>query len=215
MRGRFARLAPLSGLLFVVLVVIAFFAFPSSPNVGASAVKAVSFFAAHRRSQLAIAFFVWYAMLFAVIFGAVLRSYLRSRGGSGLPADLGFAGMVFFAVAFSVAAAFLYAAADVATKISPDAEQALNVLQNDIFPVFLVGIAILMFGNGLAIVRSRAKPLPTWLGWAALVIALVAVVPFISFFALFAFLIWMVIVSVLIFMREGKAGPVAAPAASA
>jgi hypothetical protein len=215
MRGRFARLAPLSGLVFVVLVVIAFFAFPSSPNVGASAAKSVSFFAAHRRSQLAIAFFVWYAMLFAVIFGAVLRMHLRNRGGSGVPADLGFAGMVFFAVAFSVAAAFLYAAADVATKISPSAEQALNVLQNDIFPVFLVGIAILMLGNGLAIVRAREKPLPAWLGWVALVIALVAVVPFISFFAVFAFLIWMLIVSVLIFLRQGKTGSEQALVASA
>jgi len=202
MRAQLGRLAPLSGLIVVALGVVVI-VLPSSPDSSASATKAVSFFADHRRSQLAIAFLVWYAMLFSVIFGAALRSYLRRRGGSDGPIAVGFLGMGFFAVAFSVAAAVLFAAADVPTKISPSAEQALNVLQNDVFPPVFVGLALFMFGNGLAIVRAQVKALPNWLGWAALLIGLVAAVPPISFFALLGWLVWTLITSVLVYLREG------------
>jgi hypothetical protein len=213
MRGQLGRLAPLSGLVMVAVLLVAFFGLPSSPSSSASAAKAVSFFTTHRRSQLAIAFLVWYAVFFAVIFAAAVRSYLRSRGGSAMLLDVAFLGMGFFALAFAIAAGLLYAAADVATKISPSSEQALNVLQNDLFPPIFVGIALFMFGNGLAIVRAQVKALPTWLGWFALLIALVSVVPPISWFSLFGLFIWTLIVSILVFLREG--GPVPALALEA
>lgn len=212
MQAQLSRLAPLSGVVAVVLILVAFFVLPTSPDVDASAAKAVSFFSEHRRSQLAIAFLVWYAMLFGVFFAACLRSYLRARGGPDGPVALGFIGMGFFALAFSLAAGVLYAAADVPTKISPAAEQALNMLQNDLFPATLVGVALFMFGNGLAIVRAQAKTLPTWLGWVALVIGLVAVVPPVSWFSLLGLLGWTLIVSILIYVREGKPAPAPSPA---
>lgn len=211
MRGQLSRLAPLSGLVVVALIVVVLFFLPNSPSSDASAAKAVSFFTAHRHSQMAIAFMVWYAMFFAVIFGAAVRSYLRSRGGSDMLINLGFIGIGFLALAFSIAAGLLFAAADVPTKISPSAEQALNVLQNDLFPPIFVGIALFMFGTGLAIVRATVKALPTWLGWVALVIALAAVVPPFSWFSLFGWLVWMLIVSILIYLREGKPTPAPAP----
>ncbi|MGZ4416455.1 MAG: hypothetical protein ACXVRZ_19105 [Gaiellaceae bacterium] len=202
-----SRLAPLSGLVVVALIVVVIFFLPSSPSSDASAAKAVSFFTAHRHSQMAIAFLVWYAMFFAVIFGAALRSYLRNRGGSDTLVNLGFIGMGFLALAFSIAVALLYAAADVPAKISPSSEQALNVLQNDLFPPVFVGIALFMFGTGLAIVRATVKALPTWLGWFALLTGLVAVVPPFSWFSLFGLLVWMLIVSILIYLREGRPTP--------
>jgi hypothetical protein len=214
MRGQLGRLAPLSGLVMVAVLLVAFFGLPSSPSSSASAAKAVSFFTTHRRSQLAIAFLVWYAVFFAVIFAAAVRSYLRGRGGSAMLLDVAFLGMGFFALAFAIAAGFLYAAADVATKISPSSEQALNVLQNDLFPPIFVGIALFMFGNGLAIVRAQVKALPTWLGWFALLIALVSVVPPISWFSIFGLLIWTVIVSVLIYLRERGPVPTLTPVAA-
>lgn len=211
MRGQLTRLAPLSGLVVVVLLVVVIFFLPGSPDSKASAAKAVSFFTAHRHSQLAIAFLVWYAMFFAVIFAAAVRSYLRDSGASDMLINLGFLGMGFFALAFSIIAGLLYAAADVPTKISPSAEQALNVLQNDLFPPIFVGIALFMFGTGLAIVRAQVKALPTWLGWVGLFVALVSVVPVVSWFSLFGFLIW-TLISVLIYLREGKPAPSPAPA---
>jgi len=212
MRGQLSRLAPLSGVVFAVLFLILFFAFPDSPDSDASAAKVVSFFTDHGDSQSALAFMLWYAMLFAVFFGAALRSYLRRRGGSDGLIALGFLGMGFFALATSILGGFLFAAADVPTKISPAAEQALNVLQDDLFAPVFVGVALCMIGNGLAIVLAEVKALPRWLGWVALLIGLVAIVPPVSFFSLFGLVGWALIVSVLVYLREGESAPAAAPA---
>jgi hypothetical protein len=78
-------------------------------------------------------------------------------------------------------------------KISPAAEQALNVLQNDVFFALLVGTGVFLIGNGLAIVATRA--LPKWLGWVAVPLAVIAVTPLGWFVAIFALPIWAVIVS--------------------
>ena len=47
---------------------------------------------------------------------------------------LGFAGMIILATSACVIGGIDFAATDVPGKISPAAEQALNVLQNDVFP---------------------------------------------------------------------------------
>lgn len=195
------RLVPLSGLVVMVLG-LALVPLPSSPDSAASAAKVVSFFSDHQKSQQALAFIVWYAMLLTVIFAASLRAHLRRSGASEGLVALGFLGSGVLAAAFSVAAGTVYAAADVPTTISPAAEQALNVLQDDVFPAVFVGVALLMLGYGLAIARAEAKLLPVWLGWLALIVALVAVIPPVSFVSLFGFLIWMLLASVLLFLRQ-------------
>jgi hypothetical protein len=196
-----SRLVPLSGVLVAVLGA-SLIALPSSPDSNASAAHVVTFFSDHRSSQLALAFIVWYAMLLTVIFAASLRTHLRRWGAPEGLVALGFIGSGVLAVAFSVSAGAVYSAADVPTKVSPAAEQALNVLQDDVFPAVFVGVAVLMLGFGLAIVRAEARVLPAWLGWLALVVALIAVIPIVSFVSLFGFLLWMLLAGVFLFLRQ-------------
>jgi hypothetical protein len=200
---RLIRLVPLSGVV-VAIMGAALFATPSSPSSDASAAQVVLFFSDHRRSQQAIAFMVWYAMVLTVIFAASLRMHLLRSGAPEGVIALAFLGTGMFAVGFSVAAGVLFSAADVPTKISPAAEQALNVLQDDVFPVIFVGMVVMMLGWGLAFVRAEAKLLPVWLGWLALVCALVGVIPPISFFGLIGFLVWILVTAVLLFLRQDK-----------
>jgi hypothetical protein len=101
-------------------------------------------------------------------------------------------------------------AADVAKKISPSAEQALNVLQNDLFPIIFVATAVFLFGYGLAI--SRMHALPRWFGWIAILLAVIAAVPPLSFIAFLGLPVWVLVVSVVVFWREGTPAP--APQAS-
>jgi hypothetical protein len=97
----------------------------------------------------------------------------------------------------------------VPTKISPDAEQALNVISNDlIFIPLVVGLCAFALANGLAIALSGA--LPKWLGSLAIVIGVAAAIRMICFFALFGVAICAAIVSILMFVREGQS--TAAPA---
>ena len=88
---------------------------------------------------------------------------------------------------------------------APAAEQALNVLQDDLFPVNFVGLAAFMFGNGLAIVKSKA--LPQWLGWVAIVIGVLSVAAPIAWFSLFSLLGWTLVASILVYLRQGERAP--------
>jgi hypothetical protein len=209
MNGWWSRLAPLTGLVFAGLVVASFAASGSTPNADASPQHVVSFYEAHRHGQMASAVLIAYAVLFGVFFGAALRSYMRARSSSDGLMAVGFAGIVVFAVGASTLAGLNFAAADVPSKIDPVAEQALNVAQNDVFYALFVGMALFFLGFGLAIARTRA--LPAWLGWVAVAFGVVAATP-IGWFMIFALLGWTVVVSVLMFLREGQAPSTAAAA---
>jgi hypothetical protein len=204
----FGRWAPLTGVVFAVLLLVGFLVSPSTPDSDASAQQAVSSFMTHRTHDRVSVFLLAYASVFAMFFAAALRSYLKARTeGDGL-ITLGFSGMVIFVVGALTLIGLEFAATDVPAKISPAAEQALNVLQDNVFFALLVGTGIFFIGNGLAIVASAA--LPKWLGWIAVPLAVIAVTPLGWFVALFALPIWALIVSVLMFMR--REAPAAAPA---
>lgn len=203
-KGHWSRLAPLTGLVFVGLVAAAFAVGGNTPNSDASAHHVVSFYEANRHSQIASDFLLAYAALFGLFLAAALRSHLRARSSSDGLIALGFAGMIVFAVGTATLAALDFAAADVPSKITPAAEQTLNVLSNDVFFAFLIGLGVFLLGNGLAIARTKA--LPSWLGWIAVAGGIVAVTP-IGWFVLFGLLGWTVVVSVLMFIREGRPQP--------
>lgn len=206
-----ARWAPLTGVVFAVLVLLGFLVGSSTPDSDASAQQAVSSFMSHRTHDRVSVFLIAYATVFALFFAASLRSYLKARSeGDGL-ITLGFSGMVIYVVGALTAVGMEFAATDAPAKISPSAEQALNVLQDDVFFALLVGAGIFLIGNGLAIVGGAV--LPKWLGWVAVPLAVLAVTPLGWFVAIFALPIWALIVSVLMFMRQEA--PVAAPAAAA
>ena len=198
MRG-WSRLAPLTGVVFAGLIAAAFAVGGNTPNSDASAQRVVSFYEAHRHSQIASALLIAYAVLFGLFFGAALRSYLRARSDSDGVITLGFAGVVVFGIGAGTLAGLNFAAADVPGKIAATAEQSLNVLQNDVFFVFLIGLAVFLLGNGLAIVHTAA--LPRWLGWVSVALGIVAVTP-IGWFVLYGLMVWLVVVSVLIFVRQ-------------
>jgi len=207
MRADWSRWAALLGVPYFVLWVLGFVFSGSTPDSNASAEHAVSYFEAHRTHDRIGLFFLIYGAIFALMFAAALRSFLKGRSrGDGL-ITLGFSGMVIFAVGVCTILGTLFAATDVPGKISPAAEQALNVLQNDMFFAFLVGTGIFLIGNGLAIVAEGA--LPKWLGWVAVPLAVIAVTPLGWFVALFALPIWSLIVTVLMYLRTRPA--VAAP----
>jgi hypothetical protein len=112
-----------------------------------------------------------------------------------------------------VAAGLNFAAADVPLKVSAAAEQALNVVSNDVFFALLGGAFLFLMGYGLAILTTAT--LPRWLGWVAIPLAVLAVTPIGWFVLIFALPIWVLIVSVLVFLRQGVESSAAAPAPAA
>jgi hypothetical protein len=204
MTAHWSRLASLTGLAFTGLLVAAFVVSGSSPNADWSAERVVSWYTAHHDSQNATVYLLGYGALFALLFAATLRSYLRRRSNADGLIALGFGGGIVFVLALALAAGVTAAAVDVPGKIDPSAMQALNVLANDLFFVsLLVGLASFAFGNGIAIAHSGV--LPKWLGWLGIVIGVAAVIPLVGWFAFLAAIVWVGIVSIVMFLRPDDA----------
>lgn len=197
---RWNRFAPLTGIVFVLLFVVAFVVGGSSPGVHATGAKVVSFYRAHATSQKVSDFLSVLAVVFLVFFAASLRSHLsRFQGGTGL-ARVGYGGAIVLAVATASFAAISWALVDARTSVDPSAAQALNVLSNDYFWPLSVGVALFGIGYGLAIVGSKALPL--WLGLVALLLGIIGITP-LGFLAFIVLMAWSLVVSVLAFKRAG------------
>ena len=208
------RSAPLTGVVFAVLLFVGAMVGGSTPNSDASPQHVVTYFTSHRGGQHASTFLIVYSIVFGLFFAAALRSYLRARShGDGLIA-LGFAGMVVLAVSAATLAGINFSATDVPAKISPSAEQALNVLQNDVFFGMLIGVGVFLIGNGLAIVTNATATVPRWLGWVALPLGVIGLTPLGWLSLIFALPVWSLIVGVLMFLRQAAPTPVAAAPAS-
>jgi hypothetical protein len=75
---------------------------------------------------------------------------------------------------------------------------APHLLAHDAFFGFAVGVATMLIATGGLAIRSGF--LPTWLGWASVVIGIVALTPA-GFFAFLAWIAWTLVVSWLLYAR--------------
>lgn len=212
MSDRWGRFVPLTGVVFVALLIASNVLVGTAPESSDSAAKVIAFYQAHRTKIEVSSFLTGLSLFFGLFFYASLRDYLFLSRTAARLATTAFGGAVLFAVGGSLAAGLQFALADVPSKLSPAAAQALNVLENDLALFALTaGIAVLLMAAGIAILRSRL--LPAWLGWVAIVIAVVGLTPA-GFFAFFGAGVWTLIASVLIYMRSGASiGAASTPAA--
>jgi hypothetical protein len=208
MSDRWSRYAPLTGVVFVGLLVAVFATSGSTPGVHSTGAHVISFYKAHHGEQIAGNVLGAVGVAFFLFFAATLRARLRRREGGEALAALAFGGAVLLAVGGAAFSALGFALADARNTLDPSAAQALNVLINDFFFPLAVGTCVFMIGNWLAIVRTGA--LPKWLGWVALPIGIAALTPagFIVFLVLLA---WSLIVSVLLYLQPDQSP--ASPAA--
>jgi hypothetical protein len=200
--GRWSRWAPLCGVIFVVCMVVSFAISGSSPGVKASGAKVISYYTGHRGNQQTSGFLGLYGIVFFLFFAAALYGYLRrTRPEAGTLAALSLAGAVLLAVGGSIFTGLQIALSDAPSALSSGAAQGMNVISNDLFAPLIAGTCVFMIGNALAILRYR--PLPAWLGWVALLIGVVTVTP-IGFFGFLGTMGWVLVVSILIVVREGR-----------
>jgi hypothetical protein len=208
-QGTWERLAPLTGLVFVVITVLVFAIGGSTPSDHDTAQEVQSFYGQHHDKHTALAFILALAIPFLLFFVSTLRHELRRAGGTGQLANAAFAGGVLAAAGFGILAFVHYALADSAASANTIAtSQALNVLDNSDFIPVAAGMGVLVLGAGWSAVRHGG--LPTWLGWVGVVIGVLAFTPA-GFFAFLASGIWVAIASILLTQGRRSASP--APAA--
>jgi hypothetical protein len=209
--GPWHWIVPLLGVIFVALVVVSISLTASNPDSSTSGVGVIAYFRAHRAQQITAAVLTLVAIPTGLFFFGLLRTYLsRSRAVRPIAA-IGFAGAILFAAGGCLAAGMQLTLSDVPDRLAPAAAQALNVLNNDLNAVLVMGgISALQFGYGIAILRT--KLLPEWLGWVSIAFGVLALAGPIGFFALPATGLWILVVSVLIYERTAHRTALNAPA---
>jgi hypothetical protein len=206
MPGRLSRLAPLTGVLFAVLVVVGVFSSNSeTPEANSSPTKVIAYYSTHGSEVETSAILFALAFLAIVLFAASLRSYLRrTPAAEGLSA-LVLAGSVLMAAGSLTSSGVEYGLAHNLSHLSPATAQTMNLLSQELFLPIIGGAFLFAIASGLGILRGAA--LPTWLGWVAIVLGIAVLIPPASFPALLGFVIWSIIVSILIYLRTGPATP--------
>jgi hypothetical protein len=194
------RYAPLTGVVFVVIVVVVFAIGGSTPDPHDSTLKVATYYTKHRDKHMALSILLALGAVFLPFFVSTLKRALDWAGGTGRLSNTAFAGGIIATIGFAILATTHLALADSAGKTPPLVTQSLNVLDGNDFLPAAGGMGILVFASGLAVVRYRA--LPGWLGWAGIVIGIAVFTPA-GFIGFLASGLWVLIASILLFM----AGP--------
>jgi hypothetical protein len=199
------RLAPLTGLVFVAIVVAVFATGGSTPGDHDTAREVQDFYGQHHDKHMLLAFIMAISIPFLLFFVSILRYELRRAGGTGQLANAAFAGGVLAAAGFGILAFVHLALADAGDSVKTiGTTQALNVLDNNDFLPMAAGMGVLVLAAGLSVVRHGG--LPKWLGWVGVVIGVAAFTPA-GFFAFLLSGIWVAIVSILLTLGRQSTAP--------
>jgi hypothetical protein len=200
---RWERLAPLTGVLAVAIIVAVFSIGGSTPDEHDGAIKVQLFYAKHHDKHAVLAFILAISIPFLVFFASTLRNDLRRAGGTAQLANAAFAGGVLAAAGFGILATVHLALADAGESVRTlGTVQTLNVLDNNDFIPAAAGVGLLVLAAGASAVRHGG--LPRWLGWVGILLGIVTFTPA-GFFAFLASGIWILIASVLLTQARSSA----------
>jgi hypothetical protein len=205
-----SRWLPLTGIVFVILLLVSIFLPGSLPNGNASGATVISYAKSNSNSLTISAIVIGFSLFFALLFYGQLRALLRSVPANEALATISFGGAVLFAAGGGVTAGAMLALADSPSALESGAAQALNMEVRDLALVLYAGLGILMFAAGIAIVRSHI--LATWLGWAGIVLGVITVAGVVPLGAIVLILgaIWTVAASILMMLRANAVEPTGA-----
>jgi hypothetical protein len=195
------RLAPLTGVAFIVIVIIGFVVGGEPPDLDDGTRELVEHYTDNKDSIMVGSAIVTLGTAMFVFFGGYLRSVLTAAGDAGFLPTVAFAGTVIFAVGAAIDATISFALAETADEISGESVVTLSALWENDFMPFALGILIFLMATGLSIVRTGA--LPKWLGWIMILVALTAITP-IGFVAFLGTALLVLVLSVLLTIRAGR-----------
>jgi len=209
MNGRWERFEPLAGILAVMLFVVGVVVIEggSPPGDDAAPPEYLSYYQDDEQRiliggvifQLGATFFLWFV-------GHLRARLAAAEGGVQRLTAIAFGGGL-----ITTTCALLLPAADQAGALSNDeitgeAAVVFNNFGDAFFIAAEFAAAPLLVATALVVLATRV--LPRWLGWVSLVVALWLLIAPIGWAALlFAMPLWIIVVSVLLFMRPTVVEP--------
>jgi hypothetical protein len=195
-----ARLTLLTGAAFFVLIVVALIVEGSPPASHDATEEVVKWWTENDSRSLAAAQLGGLASALLVWFGGSMWATLRrAEGEPGRVAAIAFGGFLFAGVGLASFFGFVFAAAETAGDVPAEVTQTLSVLSELFFIPFAMGLLVALLATSVIILRHGGL-LPRWLGFVAIVIAIVFLTPA-GLGAAIATAIWILCVSVLLFLR--------------
>jgi hypothetical protein len=190
---------PLTGVAFVVVLIIGFLVGGEPPDVKNPPQEIVDHYVDNKDSVQFGVLFELIAAGLLLFFAGYLRKVLRAAPGEGgmLPA-VALAGATVMAVGAAFDAAISFSLAEAADDIEPTSVQALQALWDNDWPPIALGAAVLLLSSGLSIALYGS--LPRWLGLVAVLLGVVGFTP-IGFVAFLGGGLWILVVSVMLTVR--------------
>jgi hypothetical protein len=204
-------IGPLTGILFVVLVIVAFVVGGETPDVDDSPQEIVSFYVDNdSEQQFASALLALAAVPFIFFLGTLRRALRAAAGDEGGLSTVVMLGGLMIVVGLGIFAGIGFTLGDAADELPASAVLTLNAMNSDFFFPGAIGVAAFNLGLALAVLRHGGLPRP--LGWVALVLGIIALTPggFFAFLATGIVIIW---ASVFLAMEVGGAEAPPGPAA--
>jgi len=206
--SRWDRLGPLSGVAFVVLVVVGNLLPGEPPDFLDEPGTLTDFYVDNANEILLGMSLSLISLLFLVWFLASLRRRLAAdEGGRGEFNMVAFGGGL-VATAMLAAGFSLNALGGLRADEDGELSSDLAVVFNDGSSVLMglagpIGMAVLLAAFAVVVVRFRG--FPVWFGWLSALLALVGLIPPVSWTLLLGFPVWVLIASVLLYRRESQA----------
>jgi hypothetical protein len=216
--ARWDRLAPLSGIVFVVLTVVGFVVGQSnSPDDFPGEVGEIVEYYVDDPGKILIGSWIGIVGTFFLIWfvGAVYSRLRAAEGREGRVAAVALGGGL-AAAAISLAVDAVNAAAafraDEDDRIDPGQAAAMYDLQGALVGIALpVGIAALT--GAIAVLALRVGVLPRWFGVASAVLAIGLLIAPIAWFLVLVSMLWIVALSILLYVRTPVEPAAATPPA--
>ena len=197
------RLLPISGIGFVVLVLLAVVASGGTPGTSDSAAEIASFYNENEVLQFIMPFAFAATVPFLILFAVGLMAASRDAGNA-MWGYVAIAGSILVGSVILMAAAIHFALLEAATQdvVARDALVALTAVDGSTWVAFNAGFGVMMLGAaGLLAPQSGARG---WLGWIALVLGLALFIPVADFVALLGTLLWIVVTGVMLARRAAS-----------
>jgi hypothetical protein len=196
------RLMPLSGIVFVALILSAVL-LAITPESSASAGTVLAYYQAHQGAVFARAVLTGFGVILGLLFFGYLYDYLRRDAATRWLASTAFGGLLVFAAGGAVAAGSFAALSDKPQTLTAATAQALNLIQLDVANG-LIRVGLTVFYLAIAAAILRGKLLPAWLGWLSVILGLTAASVVGTLYAFMATGVWAAAVAIVMW---GKAAP--------
>lgn len=199
--ARSDRWMMLAGPLFLLLVVVLMALEGGTPGVKATGAEVVDHYLDGKNARFVGVFLVIPAATALLVAASGIRAALGDRARAfGM---LFQSGAVLYAGGLTLGAAVALGLLDAADNGLEGPAQTLNVLAEAMWLPFIAGVAALLIGGGLAVLRTGI--LPRWLGWVGAVVGVVSMLGPGGFLGYFVAPLWIAIAGVLLYTRTDTA----------